>query len=167
MAWDAELARDFGPHLATYASDAGPRLDVDLIVRTSPADALIYVCGPDRLIDAVREAAARQGAANRVISERFSTDRRATDSPFVVELRRSGRRVAVPAGRTILEAVEAAGVPAPSSCRNGTCATCATKVLDGMPEHRDSVLSAAERDTAGLLCICVSRARTPTLALDL
>mgnify|MGYP001125616511 CR=1 FL=1 len=66
-----------------------------------------------------------------------------------------------------LEAVEAAGVDAPFSCRNGTCGTCATKVLDGTPEHRDAALSDADRNLAGLMCICVSRASTPDLVLDL
>ena len=167
MAWAAELAQAFGPRLATYASDIGERLDVDWLVRTAPTDAQIYVCGPARLIDAVREAAARHGAAHRIVSERFTPERRATDAPFVVELRRSIRRIEVPAGQTILQAVEAAGVPAPFSCRSGTCATCATKVLDGAPDHRDTALSGVERDRAGLMCICVSRAQTPSLALDL
>ncbi|HQR55589.1 MAG TPA: 2Fe-2S iron-sulfur cluster-binding protein [Burkholderiaceae bacterium] len=167
MAWAADLAREFGPQLSTYTSDSSTRLDVERLVRSAPPEAWIYVCGPVRLIDAAREAAARYGAVDRVISERFSPDRRVTDSPFVVELRRSGRRIDVPVGRTILEAVEAAGVSAPSSCRNGTCATCATKVVGGTPEHRDTAMTAAEREVAGLMCICVSRARTPVLALDL
>ena len=79
----------------------------------------------------------------------------------------SRRRIAVLPGETILEAVEASGVAVPASCRNGTCGTCATKVLAGTPEHRDRALTAAERDRAGLMCICVSRAATPELALDL
>jgi ferredoxin-NADP reductase/predicted pyridoxine 5'-phosphate oxidase superfamily flavin-nucleotide-binding protein len=166
-AWAAELAQTFGARLATYASSAGERLDVDRLVRTAPAGARLYVCGPARLIDAVREAAARHGAAHRVTSERFTPERRATDAPLTVELRRSGRRVEVPAGQTILEAVEAAGVQAPFSCRSGTCATCVTKVLEGVPDHRDTALSDVERDRAGLMCICVSRAQTPVLALDL
>jgi hypothetical protein len=163
MAWAAELARDFGPRLTTYLSDTGKRLDVDALLRSAPADAPICVCGPARLIDAVREAAARHGA-HRVHSERFVPQRRATDTSIVVELRRCGRRIEVRPEQSILEAVEAAGVAAPYSCRNGTCAT---KVLDGTPEHRDAALSDAQRGRAGLMCICVSRARTPTLALDL
>ena len=167
MAWAVELAQAFGPRVVTYASDIGERLDVERLVRTAPADAPIYVCGPARLIDAVRAAAARHDVAHRVVSERFVPERRATDAPFSVELRRSGRRIEVAAGQTILEAVEAAGVPAPFSCRSGTCTTCATKVLDGKPDHRDAALSDAERDGAELMCICVSRALTPSLALDL
>ncbi len=167
MAWGDDLAREFAPYLSRYFSETGPRLDVDALLRDAPADSLFYVCGPARLIDAVRAAAERHGAADRVRSERFAPERRGGEAPIAVELRRSGRRVKVQPEQTILEAVEAAGVDAPFSCRNGTCGTCATKVLDGMPEHRDTALSDSERDLAGLMCICVSRASTPDLALDL
>jgi ferredoxin-NADP reductase len=167
MAWADDLAREFGPRLSRYFSDIGPRLDVDALLREAPDGALVYVCGPARLIDAVHAAAERQGTAGRVRSERFVPQRLAGDAPITVELRRSGRRVEVRPQQTILEAVEAAGVAAPFGCRVGTCGTCATKVLSGSPEHRDTALSDAERDRAGLMCICVSRARTSELALDL
>lgn len=84
-----------------------------------------------------------------------------------MELRRSGRRLEVAPGQTILEAVETGGLVAPYSCRAGARGACATKVLDGHPQHRDTVLTPAERDQAGLMCICVSRATTPGLVLDL
>jgi hypothetical protein len=167
MAWVDDLAREFGPRLSRYFSDSGPRLDVDTLLRAAPDGALIYVCGPARLIDAVHTAAKRQGAADRVRSERFAPRRHANDTSIAVELRRSGRRVEVRPEQTLLEAIEAAGVAAPFSCRAGTCGTCATKVLAGLPEHRDTALSDAERERAGLMCICVSRARTPDLVLDL
>jgi hypothetical protein len=118
-------------------------------------------------MEAAREAAVRHGTSDRLRSERFTPERRSGDQPIVIELRRSGRRLDVGAAQTILEAVEAAGIAVPSSCRSGTCATCATKVLNGTPEHRDQALTDAERDRAGLMCICVSRARTRSLALDL
>lgn len=167
MAWAEDLDREFGPRLSRYYSDTGPRLDIDRLLRNAPGDARVYVCGPARLIDAVHAAADRRGAGGRVRSERFLPQRHAADVPITVELRRSGRRVEVRPEQTILEAAEAAGVAAPSSCRTGTCGTCATKVLAGSPEHRDNALSEAERSHAGLMCICVSRAATPELALDL
>ncbi|HEY0876854.1 MAG TPA: 2Fe-2S iron-sulfur cluster-binding protein [Zeimonas sp.] len=167
MAWAEELATEFAPYLSRYFSDAGPRLDVDALVREAPAPTLFYVCGPTRLVDAVHAAADRQGAAGRVRSERFLLERRHGDAPIAVELRRSGLRLAVPPEQTILEAAEAAGIVAPFACRTGTCGTCATKVLGGAPEHRDAALSDAERNIAGLMCICVSRAGTPHLVLDL
>lgn len=167
MAWGEHLPREFGPHLSRYFSDTGPRLDIDALLRDAPADALVYACGPARLIDAVHAAAQRHGAVGRVRGEHFTPQRRACDAPIAVELRRSGRRVEVRPQQSILEALEAAGVATPFSCRTGICGTCASKVLDGTPEHRDTALSAAERDRAGLMCICVSRASTPDLVLDL
>ena len=167
MAWADDLAREFAPRLSRYFSETGPRLDVDALMRGAPADALVYVCGPARLIDAIRAAAERHGAADRVRSERFAPQHRGSDAPITLELRRSGRRVIVRPEQTILEAIEAAGVDAPFSCRNGTCGTCATRVLCGTPEHRDAALSDADRNVAGLMCICVSSSSTPELALDL
>jgi len=167
MAWAEDLAREFAPYLSQYFSGTGPWLDMDTLLRDAPVDALFYVCGPQRLIDAAGATAERLGAADRVRSERFVPDRHGGDAPIEVELRRSGRRVRVEPEQTILEAVEAAGVDARYACRNGTCGTCATKVLGGTPEHRDAALSNAARNIAGLMCICVSRATTAELALDL
>ena len=166
-AWAEDLERQFGERLSIYLSDPGSRLDASALLSSAPADALFYVCGPLRLLQAVREAAERCGASERLRSERFTPERRTTDRPIVVELHRSGRRIEVGAAQTILEAVEGAGIVVPASCRSGTCASCAVKVLDGTPEHRDAALTDAQRDRAGLMCICVSRARTQSLALDL
>lgn len=167
MAWADEMASEFAPRVSRYFSDTGPRMDLEGLMRSAQPDAIFYVCGPARLIDQVGVIAERLGFANRVRSERFVPARAASDTTFTVELRRSGRRIEVPPGQTILEAIEAAGVAAPFSCRSGVCGTCATKVLGGRPEHRDTALSKAEHDQAGLMCLCVSRAATPDLALDL
>ena len=167
MAWVDDLHADFGARLSTHYSDTGPRLDLDSLLRDAPDDALVYVCGPDRLIDAVHAAAGRQGCASRVRSERFAPRRHEKDAPISVELRRSGRRIEVKPEQTILEAVEAAGAASPFACRTGTCGTCAIKVLDGVPDHRDTALSDVERHRAGLMCICVSRSHSPDLVLDL
>jgi hypothetical protein len=166
-AWADELAHALGPRLSMHLSQEGRRLDVERALRDAPRDAVIYACGPARLIDAVHEAATRLGAGHRVRSERFTAPRQAADGPIHVELRRSGRRIEVAPRQSILEAAEAVGVVVPSACRTGTCGTCATKVLAGTPEHRDRVLPDAAREGGALMCICVSRARTHTLALDL
>jgi ferredoxin len=75
--------------------------------------------------------------------------------------------VPVAAAQTILEAVEAAGVPVAFGCRSGSCGTCQVKVLDGQPQHRDTALTDDQRDKDGLMCICVSRASGAELTLDL
>jgi ferredoxin len=90
-----------------------------------------------------------------------------TDTAFDVELNRSGRTVSVPAGRSVLASIEAAGVPVLFSCREGTCGTCETQVLDGEPDHRDSLLTPDERAAGDTMMICVSRARGARLVLDL
>ena len=167
MAWAEELGREFGGRLSRYFSDTGDRPDAEALLREAPSDALVYVCGPARLIDAVHAAARRLGVAGRVRSEHFGQPRGAHDASIAVELRRSGQHIAVGPGQTILEAVEAAGVAAPFSCRAGSCGRCATKVIEGTALHRDSALSDAERERAGLICICVSRASSASLVLDL
>jgi ferredoxin len=84
-----------------------------------------------------------------------------------VELASCGRVIGVPAGASVLSALRGAGVEVLSSCEEGTCGTCETGVLDGLPDHRDSVLTGPERDAADIMMICVSRAKTPRLVLDL
>lgn len=79
---------------------------------------------------------------------------------------RSGRTVGVPAERSVLDALAGAGLPGAGSCREGVCGTCETRVLEGVPDHRDDILSEEEREKGGRMYLCVSRARTPRLVLD-
>jgi phthalate 4,5-dioxygenase reductase subunit len=132
------------------------------------ANAHLYCCGPRGLMDAVRAAALRCGwPAAALHFEDFGTNEVDDEAggEFVVRLARSGRDVPVPAGVSILEALRRAGLDVPSSCESGTCGTCRTKLLEGEGDHRDYVLDEDEqRDT---IMICVSRARSPRLVLDL
>jgi len=89
------------------------------------------------------------------------------DSAFEVVLAKSGLRLQVAVGQSILEAVEAAGVDVPSSCVAGICGACETPVLAGQPDHQDDILSAEERRRNDLMMICCSRSRTARLVLDL
>ena len=163
------LQREFGVNLRVYAADRQQRLDVPRLIAEAAAGSVFYVCGPARLIDAVRGAARVAGVADeRIRFERFfAAPNAASNRAVTVTLKRSGKRIAVPPERSILDAVEGAGVAAPSGCRGGTCGTCRVKVLDGEPEHRDAALSDAEHGQARLMCICVSRARSAELTLDL
>ena len=86
--------------------------------------------------------------------------------PFVLELARSGITLAVPEDGSVLEAMLAAGVDVPSSCESGTCGTCETAVLSGEVDHRDSILTAQERQANDTMYVCVSRARSARLVLD-
>lgn len=168
-AYASELAREHGTALRIYAADDRERINVAALIANAPADAVLYVCGPVRLIDAVREAATAAGIEDeRVRYERFTAAPAATPARAInVTLQRSGKQLVVMPGQSILEAVEAAHVPVSAGCRAGNCRTCAVTVLAGEPAHRDNALSEADRDQAKLMCICVSRALGDALTLDL
>ena len=89
--------------------------------------------------------------------------------PFEVELARAGRTVTVETNESILEAVEKVGVRILSSCRAGLCGTCETSIVSGYPEHRDAVLTEADKDANEVMLVCVSRAAAgcDRLVLDL
>jgi ferredoxin-NADP reductase len=130
---------------------------------------LIYACGPEPMLDAVDKAAAHWPIGS-VRCERFTpvdAGEPARAETFEVVLARSGLTLSVPPTCSILEAVEKAGVNVLYSCREGTCGTCETDVLEGEPEHRDSLLTEEERASNETMFICVSRSLGPRLTLDL
>ncbi|MBQ5940629.1 2Fe-2S iron-sulfur cluster-binding protein [Massilia sp. AB1] len=148
------------PGARIYAD--GERLELKRIVADAPPDAVFYVCGPERLLAAVQASGIDPA---RLRFERF--DAPAGGQAVELVLRRSGVTVQVPSAQSLLDAIRAAGIDAPSDCRLGNCGACAVKVLEGVPEHRDAVLTRSERELAGLMCPCVSRARSERLVLDL
>ena len=91
----------------------------------------------------------------------------ATDSTFVVELARSGREIVVQEGQTILDALRHLGVDASYSCEEGICGACETRVIEGVPDHRDSILNEKERGENRTMFICCSGAKSDRLVLDL
>lgn len=171
MAYRAEVEHAFTGRASLYYSKEAPGngLDIGAVLRSAPQDAVFYVCGTGRLLDAVRTSAQGLGIDDeRIRFERFAAPPISPDDkPIELVLKRSGQAMLVPANRTILDAVIAHGISAPFDCRTGTCGTCATKVKDGIADHRDTALTRTEREHAGLMCICVSRARTERLVLDL
>ncbi|MBE9553949.1 MAG: 2Fe-2S iron-sulfur cluster binding domain-containing protein [Proteobacteria bacterium] len=169
MAYRSKLALALDGVVTFYPGDEGRRIDIEALLSDAPGDAVFYVCGPNRLIDAVRRTADALGIdCKRVRFELFTTATpEAGDTAFQVRLARSGTELTVAPDQTILDALLDAGVDADYGCKSGTCGTCAVKVLDGTPLHRDSTLSDAERDQAGLICPCVSRAASESLVLDL
>jgi ferredoxin len=91
----------------------------------------------------------------------------ATDTPIEVELRRSGLTFMVPPEKSILQVLIEEGIDPMYDCQRGECSICQVAVLEGIPDHRDHVLSDAERAGNKVMQICVSRAKTPRLVLDL
>jgi ferredoxin-NADP reductase len=166
MAFVTELEA-YGARVTVRPQDHCGLLDIESLLGIPEPDTLVYCCGPEPLLAAV-SAACRTWPAGALHVERFAA---APEPPagdaFEVELRASARTITVPEGGSILRAVEDAGVAVLSSCREGTCGTCETDVLDGVPDHRDAVLTGAERAAGDVMMICVSRSLTPRLVLDL
>lgn len=129
---------------------------------------VVYCCGPEPLIKAV-EAYCAGWDESALQIERFHPKEQAPhapDSAFEVELRRSGKTVTVQAEQSIADALEGVGVVIPRSCNEGTCGTCITKIIDGIPDHRDSFLRPKQRDKNNVVMVCCSRSRSPRLVLD-
>ena len=165
MAFREELA-GYGERVHLRPQDEHGLLDLDDALARIGPEAAVYCCGPEPLLRALEERV----PAQRLHVERFAPKEVAAgagDEDFELVLNSSGRRVAVPAGCSVLAALEAAGVQVLSSCQEGTCGTCETGVLEGIPDHRDSVLSEAEQAAGDVMMICVSRAVSPRLVLDL
>ncbi|MBS0420271.1 MAG: oxidoreductase [Proteobacteria bacterium] len=128
----------------------------------------IYCCGPASLMNAVLESRGAR-SAELYHFEWFAprTVAPAVNREFTVILRGSGQRLRVPGDRSILSVLAERGVSVPFSCREGICGTCETAVLSGVPDHRDSVLTPEQQKANSSMMICVSRAHSDTLELDL
>jgi ferredoxin-NADP reductase len=177
MVFGDELQSRYGDRVVLQPQDEMGLLDLDELLGEPSPDTLVYCCGPELLLAAVESRCARwpEGALH---VERFAPRSGTRDEvtaagpsaaagAFEVELAQSGMLICVNAETSILRAVEAAGVQVLSSCTEGICGTCETAVLGGVPDHRDSLLTPAERAAGDTMMICVSRSVTPRLVLDL
>ncbi|WP_328940652.1 PDR/VanB family oxidoreductase [Streptomyces sp. NBC_00250] len=165
MAFTSELAL-LGGEVTLVPQDELGHIDLDAVLTRLPDGALVYSCGPEPLLAAVEERAPE----GRLRLERFAAptvERAGDDEEFEVECRTSGLTLRVDANTSILEAAESAGIGVESSCRDGICGSCETRVLDGTPDHRDFLLSDAERTAGATMMICVSRCASGRLVLDL
>lgn len=150
--------------------DSAGMLAIDAALDESP-DSEIFVCGPSGLLEAVETSAAARG--RRVHLERFSAASKAerdvptTGSAFEVELRQRGVTLTVPSDRSILEVIRDVVPDTPSSCEEGFCGSCETRVLAGIPEHHDSILDEDERAANDTMFICVGRCLSEKLVLDI
>jgi vanillate O-demethylase ferredoxin subunit len=155
----AALAQLLPGRVRLHDSAAGQRLDLDAALAAPRAGEVAYVCGPRRMIGAARAAATRQGWPDGALRvELFGPPESGDDQPFTVRLARSGGGFTVPAGTSLLEALETAGLDPLFGCRRGECGLCAVKVEAGALLHRDVFLGEAERAEGTRMCACVSRA---------
>ena len=167
MAFLDELAA-YGDRVVLRPEDEYGLLDLATIL-VPQAGTVVYSCGPEALLRAVEQQCAAWPPGSLHV-ERFAAkpvDEGAEATTFEVVCQRSGITVTVPADRSILEVVQDAGVNALSSCLEGVCGTCETPVVEGTPDHRDSLLSDEEKEAGDYMMICVSRAKSSRLVLDL
>jgi len=136
-------------------------------VRDIDPAAHLYCCGPAPMLDAFLAAGSHRDPATMHVEYFTAKEAPATTGGFTVVLARSGRTVQVAEGQTILDAVHAAGVDSPCSCLEGVCGSCETTVIEGEPDHRDLILTDAERAANKTMMICCSGAKSAKLVLDL
>lgn len=169
MAFLDELSR-YGDRVVAAPRDQAGDLDIAAALARCGAGAAVYSCGPAGLLDAVAQVCAATSRPS-VHFERFSPNGGNAlgdgDGPFEVVLDRSGVTVEVAAGQSIVDAVSRVGVDVETSCGEGICGSCETRVLGGSPVHRDSILSPEEQAAGDVMMVCVGRASSPQLVLDL
>ncbi len=150
--------------------DAAQKLDLQRALGAPQPGTHIYVCGPTGFIDAVVQAAQRLGwPQDQVHLEYFGAAAQDTtgDRPFQVKIASSGAVYDVPADRTVVHALQAHGIEILTSCEQGVCGTCITRVLQGECDHRDLYFTDEEKAANDQFTPCCSRAKSPLLVLDL
>jgi vanillate O-demethylase ferredoxin subunit len=145
----------------------GQPLDLAGIVASAQANAHLYCCGPVPMLEAFEKAAAGRPSGHVHVEYFQAAQAPAVDGGFEIRLARSNRTIAVEPGKTILDAVLDAGIMANYSCSEGVCGTCETRVIEGIPDHRDLFLSPEEKAANNTIMICCSGSKSGTLVLDL
>lgn len=151
-----------------FDQESGGRLlDLNAVIAALPVGAHVYACGPTPLLAAYEQACASL-PPERVHREYFAAQEApATDGRYTVMLARSQRTLQIIPGQTLLDGLMAIGVEPPFSCQQGICGTCEVKVLEGTPDHRDMVLTDAEKAANDRMMVCCSGAQSERLVLDL
>ena len=167
-----EVRLIFGDSLSLHLDDGDPAkgIDLDHLLKTPKAGEHVYVCGPLGLVASVREKASHwpDGSVHWEPFTPEPAENTQENEAFEVVLSRRNMRLPVTPDKTILEAVREAGVEIESSCEDGLCGCCRIRLLGGAPEHRDLVLTDAERESSKEIMICISRAKAgEVLVLDI
>ena len=163
----SQIAADDRVLLSLDDENAGGFLDITNVLKDVPAQSHLFCCGPAPMLEAFRVATVHWPAEHVHVEHFTPQAKAAVEGGFAVELARSGREVQVLPGQTVLAALTAAGISAPYSCEEGICGACMTTVLNGIPDHRDSVLTELERQSNKTMMICCSGSKTDRLVLDL
>jgi tetrachlorobenzoquinone reductase len=162
------ILETYGTRVTLHCDDErGGVLNLKVIIRSAAAGAHFYCCGPAPMMRAFDDLT-KTIQPERIHVEHFSPPNEvAVENQYVVELAKAGKTFVVPRGQTILETLTNAGFDLPHSCQQGICGACETRVIAGIPDHRDAVLSPAERAANQTMMICCSGSRSEKLILDI
>lgn len=163
---------DFAAQVHFHFDDGAPEQKLDLAALLSaPAGGVhLYVCGPKGFMDAVLNTAREKGWAEAQLHCEFfagTVSKSDSDASFEVQIASSGKIVVVPRDKTVVQALADAGIDVQMSCEQGVCGTCLTRVIEGIPDHKDMYLTPEEQAANDQFTPCCSRAKTPRLVLDL
>lgn len=169
------------PRVAAFATDlnrfrevsfhfdggsGGKLFDIDRFVASAPDGTHFYCCGPPTMLTAF-EIATASHERSRIHTERFKGVETEQTSSFTVILAKSGRTLLVKQGESILDTVVQAGIDIPFSCTEGVCGACETEIIEGIPDHRDLILSESDKAAGKTMMICCSGAKSQRLILNL
>lgn len=157
-------------HLHDDSGSPEQKLDATALLAVPGSASHLYVCGPAGFMSFILDTAQAAGWPEDHVHREFfavaSIDQRG-DTPFEIQLASSGQIFYIPADRTVFEVLDEAGIEIESSCEQGVCGTCITGLLDGIADHRDQFMTAAEHASNDQFTPCCSRAKSPRLVLDL
>ena len=162
MAFLARLEVEHGPRLSLYRRDAGQRMDLAALIAALPENGQIYACGPKRMIqelDRLSTALPEGSLHFEAFTGGTTTLDPEQEHEFAIELADSGLTITVPADQSVLDVLHKAGIDLASDCREGLCGSCEARILSGQVDHRDSVLTSAEKASMSRMMTCCSRAR--------
>lgn len=166
-----ELSRaSFSAHVSTHFDDGDPeqRFTVERYLADPAPDKHLYVCGPTGFMNYVTDGAKSLNWQPECVHvEYFNADVDTTGDSFTVKTLRSGLTLEIPPDKAISQVLYENGVGVPLSCEQGVCGTCLTRVVEGIPDHRDLYQTDAEKATNKEMTICCSRSKSPVLVLDL
>jgi vanillate O-demethylase ferredoxin subunit len=165
---DVLAESSFSDRVHTYFDDENQKLDPAGFAQYSGAQ--VYVCGPAGFMDWVSETAIAAGVLpDNVRREYFAAAPKGTvdNDSFEVTIQSTGQSFLIPPDKSVARVLEDAGVEILLSCEQGICGSCITTILEGLPDHRDSVLTETERQSNTIFTPCCSRAKTKRLVLDL
>jgi vanillate O-demethylase ferredoxin subunit len=172
-AFQGEIAASAFASRVHFHHDSGPpsqKLNLQRLLGHPEAGTHLYVCGPTGFIDHVVGTARSHGWPGEQIHLEYfgaAAQDHSADGAFEVRLASSGKCYPVAAGQTVVQALHAQGVEIMTSCEQGVCGTCITRVLEGEPDHRDLYFTAEEKDRNDQFTPCCSRAKSRLLVLDL